>query len=66
MIRFNPSVSVQDLTCDWISESSSGTILREETDHVDKSWAKTSWRIGPERSVEASRDAVSLTVNMSA
>jgi hypothetical protein len=61
MIKFKPSLSAQFLTWSWICGISSGTILREDMDQISGSWSKMSLSIGPDRSVEASREAVSLT-----
>ena len=60
-IRFKFSVSVHDLTCDWIKEISSGTILRDVTDQISGDSENISLTVGPDRSVDASWDAVSLT-----
>ena len=64
MIRFNLSVSVHCFTWDWISEISSGTILREDTDQTSGDSEKTVCKVGPDRSVDASFDAVSLTLRL--
>jgi hypothetical protein len=61
MIKFNPSISAHDFTWDWIAVSSSGTIVSELTDHMSGDSEKTSFSVGPDRSVDASLEAVSLT-----
>jgi hypothetical protein len=61
MMRFNPSMSAHDFTCDWIGDTSSGTMAKEETTHTSGSPAKVSLSILPDRSVDASFEAVSLT-----
>lgn len=62
MTRFNFSVSAHCFICDCIAEISSGTILTEETDQIFGNSAKTSRKVGPDRSVDISREAVSLTL----
>lgn len=62
MMRFNPSMSAHDFTCDWIGDTSSGTMAKEETTQVSGSSEKMSFRTGPDRSVDASLEAVSLTL----
>lgn len=61
MMRFNRSVSVHAFTLDWIAETLSGTMWREATDQVSGDSEKISFRVGPDRSVDASCDAVSET-----
>ena len=64
MTRFNFSVSAHSFTCDCIAEISSGTILTEETDQIFGNSEKRSLNVGPDRSVDASWEAVSLTIQM--
>jgi hypothetical protein len=65
MMRFNPSMSAHDFTCNWIGDTSSGTMANDETTQTSGSPAKMSFSKGPDRSVDSSLEAVSLTLPVS-